>query len=81
MPEIKQQTRPFMLNLTGGGRAEDYPPDEDKYNQHLVCVVGYNNDGTDMVAELETHGNWNSSEHILSYGNWFAHLSITVSAD
>ncbi|RLM68626.1 hypothetical protein DVK07_10950 [Halorubrum sp. Atlit-26R] len=81
MSETEQDSRPFMLNLTGGGRVEDYPPDEDTYDQHSVCVVGYNNDGTDIVAELEIHDTWDSSEHILSYGNWFAHSSITVSAD
>lgn len=81
LAEIAQDERPFILNMAGGGRAEDYPPDEDTYDQHSVCVVGYNNDGTDVAAELEIHDTWNSSQHILSYANWWAHSSISVSAD
>ncbi len=78
LEEIENNDRPYMLNMSGGGRANDYPSDKSEYGNHSVTVVGYQNDGTDIASELEIHDTWNSNSHVLSYANWFAHSCITV---
>lgn len=68
-PDFEKQEidndRPFLLNMTSGGTAEDR---NDDYGNHTVCVVGYKND----ADYLALHDTWDDTFHYLSWGSWTA---------
>lgn len=63
--EITENGRPFLLNMTGGGSADDR---DQSYGDHSVTVVGYSGDGD----ELEIHDTWDDDYHYLTWGSWTA---------
>lgn len=72
--EITDNQRPFLLNMTGGGSADDR---DQSYGNHTVTVVGYWNDG----EELEIHDTWDDEFHHLTWGSWTAasYTKVTTS--
>lgn len=72
--EITENGRPFLLNMTAGGSAEDR---DQSYGDHSVTVVGYSDDG----EELEIHDTWDDDNHYLTWGSWTAcsYTKVTTS--
>lgn len=63
--EISDNYRPFLLNMTDGGSAEDR---SQAYGDHSTTVVGYDDSGTTLKYEL--HDTWDDSIHYLTKGSW-----------
>jgi hypothetical protein len=65
--------RPFLLNMTSGGSADDR---NDNYGDHTVAVVGYDEDGEEFIL----HDTWDDSTHHLDWGSWTAcsYTKITI---
>lgn len=63
--EISDYSRPFLLNMTDGGSADDR---NQSYGDHSVTVVGYNNSST--LLEYEIHDTWDDESHYLTKGSW-----------
>ena len=72
--EISDNDRPFLLNMTDGGTAEDR---NQTYGNHTVTVVGYQYGGD----ELALHDTWGSGTHYLSWGSWLAHSYTKVTVE
>jgi len=72
--EISDNNRPFLLNMTSGGTAEDR---SQAYGNHTTTVVGYKDDG----ETLELHDTWDYTSHYLSWGSWTAasYTKVTTS--
>ena len=68
-PDFEKQEvnndRPFLLNMNGGGSAEDR---SQNYGDHTVIVVGYKDD----ADYLEIHDTWDDDYHYLAWGSWSA---------
>lgn len=63
--EISTHNRPFLLNMTSGGTANDRTQ---AYGDHTTTVVGYASNGD----ELELHDTWDDTYHYLTWGSWTA---------
>jgi hypothetical protein len=73
---VKQEIgaeRPFLLNMTDGGQADDRGQN---YGNHTVTVVGYDQGGDELIL----HDTWDDLSHHLDWGSWLAATYTKVGA-
>ncbi len=74
LAEISINNRPFLLNMTNGGTAQDR---SNPYGNHTTTVIGYREGG----EVFELYDTYDSQSHYLTWGSWTAcsYTKVTTS--